>query len=182
MSADIQQFPQSANEFESFITGQLEGFVRHAFSLLGNIQDAEDVVQDVILKAFRNRSELLHVTRSRNYIHRMISNSCLDLIRKNGTRETFIRLSLKEPKQGIEMPVETSMILNEDAMRVNIMLENLPENQAVVIRLRLIEEMSFSDIAEITSSPVTTVKSRFTYGMNKLRSGFRVTKEAYDEL
>jgi RNA polymerase sigma-70 factor, ECF subfamily len=62
------------------------------------------------------------------------------------------------------------------------MLENLPEDQALVIRLRLIEDMSFTDIAEITSSPVTTVKSRFTYGMNKLRSGFHIKKEAYDEM
>jgi RNA polymerase sigma-70 factor, ECF subfamily len=182
MPADIQRFPQSANEFESFITARLEGFVRHAFSLLGNIQDSEDVVQDVILKAFRNREELYYVTSPRNYIHRMISNSCMDHIRKKATRETFIRLSLNEPKQGIEEPVETSMIMNEEAMRVNIMLGNLPEDQALVIRLRLIEEMSFTDIAEVTFSPVTTVKSRFTYGMNKLRSGFRVKKEAFDEL
>jgi len=140
------------------------------------------VVQDVILKVFRDRHSLRCISKPLNYIHRMISNSCLDLIRRNATRETFIRVSLREPKQGIEEPVETSMMLSEDAMRVTIMLENLPEDQAIVIRLRLIEEMSFADIAEVTSSPVTTVKSRFTYGINKLRSGFRVKKEAYDEL
>jgi len=182
MPADIQQFPQSAGEFESFVRNGREGFLRHAFSLLGNIEDAEDIVQDVILKAFCNRSELHGITRPMNYIHRMISNSCMDLIRRKGTRETFIRLSMKEPFQCIEEPVESSMILKEEAMRVNIMLENLPVDQSLVIRLRLIEEMSFADIAEITSSPVTTVKSRFSYGMSKLRSGLYIKKEAYDTL
>lgn len=182
MSADIQRFPQSASEFESFVRKGLEGFLRHSFSLLGNIEDAEDVVQDVILKAFRNRSDLGGITKPLNYVHRMISNSCMDLIRRKGTRETFIRLSLKEPFQGFEEPVESSMILKEEAMCVNIMLENLPADQSLVIRLRLIEEMSFTDIAEITSSPVTTVKSRFSYGMSKLRSGLHIKKEAYDTL
>jgi len=182
MSADIQQFPQSASEFESFVRNGLEGFIRHAFSHLGNIEDAEDIVQDVLLKAFRNRSELNGITRPLNYVHRMISNSCMDLIRRKETRETFIRLSTKEPFQGCEEPVESSMIQKEKAMRVNIMLENIPADQSLVIRLRLVEEMSFADIADITSSPVTTVKSRFSYGMSKLRSGLYKKKEAYDTL
>jgi RNA polymerase sigma-70 factor (ECF subfamily) len=172
MTGSFQRFPQTSEEFESFIMEHLDAFVRHAVGLLGNMEDAEDAVQEVILKIFRNRANLTGVSKPLNYVFRMITNSCTDIGRRKGCREAYIRRSLNEQKPEHEEPHEVSLIRREEYRHMQKMLDRLPEEQAVVIRFRFIEELSFSDIAEITASPVTTVKSRFSYGMNKLRSGF----------
>ncbi len=182
MDSSIQHFPQSNEEFGCFVDQHLDRFVRHAVSCLGNIHDAEDIVQEVILKAFRNRLELSAVSKPQNYIHRMISNSCLDHLRRNGCREAYIRRSLNDKEEEHAEPYEALLIRREENLEVQMMLDRLPPEQAEVIRLRFAAELSFGDIAEIMSAPLTTVKSRFSYGMNKLRSGFLSKKEVYDEL
>jgi len=177
MTTNLQRFPQTTEEFESFVMDHLDVFVRYAVSHLGNIEDAEDVVQDVILKVFSRRYELIGINKPLNYMFRMISNSCNDSGRRKGSRETFIRRSLDEQKQPFENPIETSMIREEDRRQIHAMLDLLPDEQARVIRFRFIADLSFADIAELTSSPLTTVKSRFSYGMNKLRAEFLSKKE-----
>jgi RNA polymerase sigma-70 factor (ECF subfamily) len=62
------------------------------------------------------------------------------------------------------------MLLVEEYKRIEGLLKDLPDEQAETIRLRVWDEMSFADIAEIMEVPVTTVKSRFKYGIDKLKS------------
>jgi RNA polymerase sigma-70 factor (ECF subfamily) len=69
------------------------------------------------------------------------------------------------------------MIAGEEFRRINSLLSSIPEEQAEVIRLRVIDEMSFVEIAEIMKAPVTTIKSRFTYGIIKLKTNVNYQKE-----
>ena len=167
---ELGRFPQSKSEFTAFMESALSGFVSHARLLLGNLQDAEDVVQDVILKSFENRSGLRHVNKPRQFVHRMISNSCNDLLRKKTrTERSLLHLGNDSASQG-QPPADEGIIRKENDRHLHSLMEKLPGDQSLVIRLRLNGDMSFSEIALFTGSPVTTVKSRFAYGMNKLRS------------
>ena len=57
----------------------------------------------------------------------------------------------------------------EDYARITRMLGLLPEEQAEVIRMRIYANKSFVEIAAILALPISTVKSRLIYGLNKLR-------------
>ena len=57
----------------------------------------------------------------------------------------------------------------EEFRRVGCLLDTLPDEQAEVIKLRIYGNNSFAEIAEILSVPLPTVKSRFLYGLTKLR-------------
>jgi len=57
-------WPQSRDEFDVFVETYLDRMVRYAFRRLGNVQDAEDVVQEVFVRAFRDRSKRKRISRS----------------------------------------------------------------------------------------------------------------------
>lgn len=59
--------------------------------------------------------------------------------------------------------------LREEYERIAGLLATLPEEQAEVIRLKTADSLTFARIAEITGSTEATVKSRFRYGIGKLR-------------
>ena len=61
----------------------------------------------------------------------------------------------------------------QEYRRINSLLAAIPDEQAEVIRLRYYGDKSFQEIADILSIPLTTAKSRFTYGMEKIRRGMR---------
>jgi RNA polymerase sigma-70 factor (ECF subfamily) len=77
---------------------------------------------------------------------------------------------------------EDNMIRDEIHQQVRFLLNRIPEEQAMVIRLRFSDDLTFPEIAEILGIPVTTVKSRFSYGIIKLRSMMKERREADHEM
>ena len=77
---------------------------------------------------------------------------------------------------------ESEIIAREEFQRIQYLLNSIPEEQAEVIRLRTIDDMSFVEIAELLKLPVTTIKSRFLYGISKLRSKVNPLEERTYEL
>ncbi|MBR5435799.1 MAG: RNA polymerase sigma factor, partial [Muribaculaceae bacterium] len=61
----------------------------------------------------------------------------------------------------------------QEFRRINRLLTEIPDEQAEVIRLRYYGDKSFQEIADILGIPLTTAKSRFTYGLEKIKRGMR---------
>lgn len=61
----------------------------------------------------------------------------------------------------------------QDLRRIGRLLAQIPESQAEVIRLRIYGNNSFAEIAGILAVPLPTVKSRFIYGLEKIRRGMK---------
>ena len=60
-----------------------------------------------------------------------------------------------------------------DAVRIEEMLSILPDNQATIVRMHFADDLSFVDIAAILGLSPNTVKSRFRYAINKLRTHYK---------
>lgn len=67
----------------------------------------------------------------------------------------------------------TEEFQEEEFRRIDRLMATLPEEQAEVIRLRVYGNNSFADIADILSTPLPTIKSRFLYGLTKLRRAIK---------
>lgn len=63
----------------------------------------------------------------------------------------------------------------DDLKRIVKLLDEIPEEQAEVIRLRIYGDNSFAEVADILSVPLPTVKSRFLYGLEKIRRAMKQT-------
>ena len=75
-----------------------------------------------------------------------------------------------------DTPEVTSDVCDEEYQRVIGILKDIPEEQAEVIRLRMYGNRSFAEISKILQIPLPTVKSRFLYGLDKLRRRMKQTK------
>ena len=167
-------WPQGVAEFDTLVESLQDCFVRYAFRRLGSLQDAEDVVQNILLKAFTERKRLENIKRVVPYLYRMLANACTDFLRKHNGRQVYLE-KLKPLKVSVKGGDCTEEAAVRELARIESLLAPLPEEQAEVIRLRVQDRLSFAQIAEMTGCPLPTVKSRFRYGLDKLR--IKLSKE-----
>lgn len=164
------RWPQSRDEFASLLDAYLDRLVRYAFRLLGNVQDAEDVVQEVFVRAFADRSKREKISAVGPYLYRSAANACTDLLRRRNYSVVFREeVGMGELLDRGENPSEVA-VAAEGLHRAEQLLRRLPESQAEVIRLRVFDELRLSEIAEVVGCSVNTVCSRLRYGFRKLRN------------
>src|SRR5512133_2508401 len=75
-------WPQTETEFEALVEAMQHGLVRFAYCRLRSLPDAEDVVQDALVRAFMDRERLRKIGAVHPYLYRMVANRCTDLLRK----------------------------------------------------------------------------------------------------
>ncbi len=181
MTENPEKFPQTLAELREFVKKNQNRLVRHAFFRLGSREEAEDVVQEVMIRMYQQKERMQHIEQATSYVFRMVFNTCLDRLRKKN-RNNFEQMNGKETLMPDSSNRETEIIAREEFLRVNQLLNSIPSEQAEVLRLRIVDEMSFVEIAEIMKLPVTTIKSRFSYGIDKLRNKVTYQKEVKNEL
>jgi RNA polymerase sigma-70 factor (ECF subfamily) len=182
MTDSEEQFPQTIPELEKFIKRHQHKLVRHAFFKLGNLQDAEDVVQNTFIKMYTERNGFNHVAKPLPYTFRMVSNLCIDKLRSEAKIDNEQLNGSEEAHTLTGIPHEEEIIRREEFRRINTLLGKLPKEQAEVLRMRIIDELSFVEISAILETPVNTVKSRFKYGIDKLRFNLMTVKEVKNEV
>ena len=145
--------------------------MRYACYSLGDTDDAKDALQDAFLKISSKISDekSVKVRDWRNYIFRVLSNLCSSPLTASGKVRT---IPLDARLDIADLPTEN---YESDYQRIAKLLVEIPEEQAEVIRLRIYGNNSFADVAEILSRPLPTVKSRFLYGLEKIRKAMKQT-------
>jgi RNA polymerase sigma-70 factor (ECF subfamily) len=162
-------WPQSHAEVAAVVDAYAGRLVRYAFRRLGDHQDAEDVVQQVFVRAFVDPSYRKQVQAVGAYLYRSVANACTDLLRRRDCAAVFreevsTELSLAEAAGPSEIAQAA-----EGLRRAEAMLGRLPKEQAEAIRLRVFDGLRLGEIAEVLGCPMNTVCSRLRYGFQKLR-------------
>ena len=152
---NIEQLAEWIDEWQ-------EQLFRYAFFRLGNKSDAEDVVQDAFLKV---ASATNSPSNPKAYLFRIVSNGCVDMIRRKSTLAP-LEEKMTSPAYSNEMEAEGEF------RRIERLLSRLPDSQTEVIRLHIHAGLKFTEIAELLEEPVTTIKSRFASGIEKLKQQF----------
>lgn len=135
---------------------------RYAFYRLGNHADAEDVLQDAFLKVASSSKE---IRNPKAYLYSAVASGCVDMLRRRG-KSLPIDEKLPSAYHTDREDAE------EEFRRIDQLLRKLPEQQSEVIRLHIHANLKFTEIADILEQPVTTIKSRFASGIEKLRKQF----------
>ena len=157
------------NEFLLFADKYRNQLVNHAFYRLGNLEDAEDIVQDVFVKIYTQKLSLEPENPS-SYLYKMTMNACLDFMRKQKSKLRMLQHVESENPSGPENEAIKHLEMEDEFIRMNKMLKILPEEQAEIVRFRIIDGLSFKEITEILDEPESTIKSRFQYAIKKLRT------------
>ena len=151
---------------ERLMEAERQGMLQYACYRLGNLDDAEDVVQDVFVRFYQLQSEGgTGIKNPSAYLFRMLANLCISRQREAGRYVTVPLAGQPEPAN------PEAEDFDWEFRRINQLLAGIPEEQAEVIRLRFYGDKSFQEIADILGLPLTTAKSRFAYGMEKVKRG-----------
>src|SRR6266403_3670469 len=160
---------------EVFLPHMAEAY-RLAQWLTGNAYDAEDIVQDAALRAFRG-IKTFGAVNARAWSLTIVRNTAYSWLTKNRPKAVVFTDDLSEaeqqelehegPQGRVETPEEAALF-KADAVAVQEALAQLPAQFREVIVLREINQLNYRDIAEITSVPIGTVMSRLSRGRQLL--------------
>ncbi len=133
---------------------------RFAYSLTGNFTDADDLVQDVCVRALDRAHQWRPGTRLDSWMYRIAQNLWIDKVRSEKTRNTVKQTILSQPDEmhTARNPAEDRLTL--DAVRQGI--AQLPDEQKVVVALVCLDGLSYGETADITGVPIGTVMSRLS--------------------
>jgi RNA polymerase sigma-70 factor (ECF subfamily) len=162
----------SKDAFTVLLKPHLERLYRLAYRLTSNVADAEDLVQDVIVKLYVRRDELTSIRELSVWLGRVLYNQFVDDKRRYGRQP----LKLVDPRIAVEEEVSSTdepltEALNADvATSLTRALAKLGEDHRVVVLLHDSEGYKLKEIQELTGIPVGTLKSRLHRGRERLRA------------
>jgi RNA polymerase sigma-70 factor (ECF subfamily) len=153
-----------STQFNTQILNHSDKLYRLAKSILRNENAAQDAVQELNMKLWEKRSILDEVENIQAFTMRSMRNLCLD--------------TLRQQKDEDEIPVEFEYVepnpyqqteQKDIASKIRTMINQLPELQRTIIRMRDVEEMEIAEIAFITSISENAVSVNLSRARQKIR-------------
>ncbi len=150
--------------FETEALPHLRPLYRTAYRMTRNPADAEDLVQETFLRAYRAFDTYQAGTNIRAWLYTILYRVRTDSFRKAGRSPQTVELAEEPP---VPPPQDALAGGQEDLERA---LAALPEPFQSAVILRDIEELSYDEIAEVLRIPIGTVMSRIHRGRAQLRT------------
>lgn len=141
-----------AGSFALLVARHRQHAIRIAYGVVHSPSDAEDIVQDAFIRAYRSLSQFRGSARFSSWLYRIVVNEAVRVMRST-------RRQRDEAELDVEC-VSTHGIDAESVLAVRECLSRIPEKLRVVLALRGIDELDYSEIAEILGIPTGTVRSR----------------------
>ncbi len=145
---------------------------RLAFNIMGTREDAEDVVQDVILRVWNKQDSWKDIDNLEGYCMRSVRNVALDKFSLKANRNEELFADASENGLSTSHPGEI-LEQNEQLDIIYRLIKQLPEKQQTVMQLRDIEEMSYKEIAEIMQISEEQVKVTLFRARQKVKEFFK---------
>lgn len=164
--------------FEQLVLPHLDSALNLARWLLRNRADAEDVVQEAMLRAYRFFDKF-RGGDARAWLLQIVRNSCYTWFEKNRSSEAMTEFD-EELHHRPEASPEALAAQADERQRLMLALESLPARSREVLVLRELEGCSYKEIAEITGTPIGTVMSSLSRARDRLQRTLtaKVPKEA----
>lgn len=171
LSADVRIFPvlrlykcMDAQQFQLQILCYSDKLYRMARSILKDENRSQDAYQDLMMRLWEKRKQLKAVENRQAFLLTSMRNLCVDLLRKqqpNGELPANAEYNSPDPHQLTEQ--------TDTVNAISRMIDLLPEMQRTIIRMKDVEEMEITEIAEIMSMSENAVTVNLSRARKKLR-------------
>jgi len=171
--------PRDRPAFEGVLLGQLDSLFAFANRLVrGRRQEAEELVQEVCVRAFRKYDTLRAPEKFKAWLFQILVNTYINETHRHSREPPTVDVELSEVlltasgKQTVETPEEQlfAKVLDSEVQQA---LDALPVEFRTVVWLSDVEEMSYREICEIMNCPSGTVASRIYRAHSMLREHLR---------
>jgi RNA polymerase sigma-70 factor (ECF subfamily) len=168
----------NAWNFEAAAVPYIDALYNTALRMTRNPQDAEDLVQETYLKAYKYYDKFTEGTNFKAWLFRILKNTFINNYRKRQQEppqnafdeiEDVFESQVSAESGSIPNPEEDVLenVLDEDVQRA---LDALPDEYRMVVILADLEDFSYQEIADILEIPVGTVMSRLYRARRRLES------------
>ena len=160
-SGDINAYNELVERYKE----RLFNFVLRYFN---NKEQAEDVVQDTLIKLYTHASYYKNVAKFSTWIFTIAKNNALTELRKNKRKRTESLwtedgnpLDINSKEQSLDQKTHNEFAINQ----LNRFLDEIPENFRMAVVLRDFQELSYDEISKILEIPIGTIKSRINLSL-----------------
>ncbi len=176
MAELTQQEIRKQEDFNKEIIPHLDALYNFALRLTTDPNDAEDLVQDTIVKAYRFFSSYEKGTNAKAWLFRILKNSYINNYRKKSKKPQEVDYDEVSTFYETVRAERTDTSDLEDKMYRELMddditnaLEELPEDFRTVVLLCDVEGFTYEEIANMLDVPIGTIRSRLHRGRNLLK-------------
>lgn len=157
-------------DFERFVETSRPALIRTARYLTGEHHGAEDLVQTVLMKAFRSWEGLREPAAVNAYLRRAMSNQASSNWRRAARRHELSVVTVPEPhRPETSVPVPGEGLAPDQRRMLWQLVNRLSEGQRMAVVLRYYEDLSEAETAAVLGVSVGTVKSSTSRGLSALR-------------
>lgn len=150
---------------------------RYAFSILHDRDTAHDVVQECLMKIWKNRKKLPKVNNIESWAMRITRNQCYDWVKMNRYTLESDRDIHRDDLAGRDpSSADDQLVLKDQQQFFEQVVAALPQKQREIFHLREVEELTYQDIAEILSLSLSEVK----VNLHRTRKHIKATMEKID--
>lgn len=138
-----------------------------ALRYVKNEADAHDLTQRAFVRMFKSMSRFRRAASFRTWAYRITINLCLNHIRDR-RKETVAEVA--EDALTAEAEAEHIAITRQRSRQLQLAIEQLPPKQRMVLELRVFDDLSFREVAELASCSENAAKVNFHHAVKRLRS------------
>jgi RNA polymerase sigma factor, sigma-70 family len=150
------------------ILAEQDAYYRLAYSYMKNEHDAMDAMADMIVKLYEKLDQLKNREAFYSWSKTILVNRCKTILR---SRDRFLLLGDDEQEPILTALTDVDPYRHtESEMDMEELLSHLNERQREAIELRYVHDLPYQAIAEMTDSPLGTIKSRISQGIGRLKA------------
>lgn len=176
--------------FETLLRPHLDALYRLAYRFTGNPADAEDLVQDVLIKLYPRRAELASIEQLRPWLARVLYRQFVDNGRRHArspfaslqqTRDSD-QLAPEDPLAALPDPApgpEEMAVLHAGHLCLQQALDSLGADHRLVLMLHDVEGYTLNELETLLETPLGTLKSRLHRARRQLRDRLEAEREPF---
>lgn len=156
--------------FDSFMDRHAPNMYRHAYGILGNKEQAEEIVSDTFLEVWKMRKKIMEIQNIASWLSTVVYRNSVSALRKERKRKGSVDIDGLENFNfpNMETPLD-SLISDDELQRINSEIDALPPKCKHVFYLAKIEGMPYQDICRMLGISLATVNYHVSYAIKALR-------------
>jgi RNA polymerase sigma-70 factor (ECF subfamily) len=151
--------------FDRLVVRYQREVYRLCYRYVNNHEDANDLTQEVFLRAWRAIGRFKGRSAFSTWLYRIAVNACLNFRASRRRPAQELPETLADPAAGAEEQAER----DDEARRVREAVSRLPEKQRVTLILKVYHDLTHQEVAQVLGSTVGTVKANFFHALGNLR-------------